>query len=379
VNYYNEIDPKSAAWLRELIKQGHIPSGDVDERSIVDVQPNDLVSYTQCHFFAGIGGWPLALHIAGWPADRSAWTGSCPCQSFSCAGKQKGVEDPRHLWPAFFRLIRECRPDTVFGEQVEAAIGHGWLDGICADLEGEGYAVGQAVLGAHSVGAPHIRQRLYWVAQSDIWGCAEGRGRQPETAQSEIGNGEPEQRGRACWMADSAGRGQRIDGGAPGGCGHADQCGAVGWLADGEQSRLEGHTRDVNDRHQPGRLTTDETGPTAESGEPGRLGNAEGNDEQRERQSGESDRRDGQAGRSGAWGNYDIIPCRDGKARRVESGTFPLVDGLPRGVVPSCDPGAPGYAQATAEARVMRLKGYGNSIVPQLAAEFITAYLDSIQ
>jgi DNA (cytosine-5)-methyltransferase 1 len=79
----------------------------------------------------------------------------------------------------------------------------------------------------------------------------------------------------------------------------------------------------------------------------------------------------------GDWGRYDIIACADGKSRRVEPGTFPLVDGLPRGVVPSCDiSGA--YAQATAEERVMRLRGYGNAIVPQLAAEFIQAAVEAI-
>jgi hypothetical protein len=76
-----------------------------------------------------------------------------------------------------------------------------------------------------------------------------------------------------------------------------------------------------------------------------------------------------------SWSNFDTLHFLDGKARRVESGTFPLVDGLPRGVVPSCDISV-AYAQATAEGRVMRLKGYGNAIVPQVAAEFIQAYME---
>ena len=86
MNYYNEHDAKAAAWMRELIKEGLIADGDVDERSIVDVQPGDLAGYTQCHWFAGIGGWSLALRLAGWPDDRPVWTGSCPCQPFSSAG-----------------------------------------------------------------------------------------------------------------------------------------------------------------------------------------------------------------------------------------------------------------------------------------------------
>jgi len=167
MNYYNEYDRKTAAWLRELIKAGAIPDGHVDERSIADVQPSDLAGYTQCHFFAGIGGWSYALQLAGWPADRPVWTGSCPCQPFSAAGKGLAQADERHLWPVFFELIRQCRPEHVFGEQVASAIGHGWLDGISADLEAEGYACGASVLGAHSKAAPHVRERLFWVANAN--------------------------------------------------------------------------------------------------------------------------------------------------------------------------------------------------------------------
>ena len=164
MNYYNEIDLKTAAWLRELINRGHLPPGDVDTRSITEVKPDDLKPYTQCHFFAGIGGWPLALALAGWSYRTPVWTGSCPCQPFSSAGKGLAQADERHLWPVFFDLIRQCRPECVFGEQVASAIGKGWLDGVSADLEAEGYACGAAVLGAHSKAAPHARERLFWVA-----------------------------------------------------------------------------------------------------------------------------------------------------------------------------------------------------------------------
>jgi len=164
--YYNEIDPFKTEVLREAIKAGAIAAGEVDERSIADVEPVDLMGYTQCHFFAGGGFWSLALRQAGWPDDRPVWTGSCPCPSFSAAGKGQGFADPRHLWPHWARLIRECHPSTIFGEQVSAAIGHGWLDVVQTDLEAQNYAVGKAVFGACSVGAPHIRQRLYFVANS---------------------------------------------------------------------------------------------------------------------------------------------------------------------------------------------------------------------
>ena len=166
--YYNEMDPHAAQWLRNLIKAGQIAAGDVDERSIVDVRPDDLRGYTQCHFFAGIGVWSHALRLAGWSDDRPVWTGSCPCQPFSSAGAGKGIDDPRHLWPVWVDLIRQCRPATVFGEQVEAAIKHGWLDLVQGDLENTGYAVGAVCLPAGAVGAPHQRQRLWFVAHTDM-------------------------------------------------------------------------------------------------------------------------------------------------------------------------------------------------------------------
>lgn len=170
--YYNEIDPFAAAWLRELMKAGQIPDGEVDERSIELVQPGDLRGFTQCHFFAGIGGWAYALRLAGW-GERSVWTGSCPCQPWSMAGKGKGADDPRHLWPAWFRLIQECRPGLVFGEQVDSADGMFWLDAVHADLEGAAYAVGSIGLPACCQGAPHNRPRLWFVADASGSGLSE--------------------------------------------------------------------------------------------------------------------------------------------------------------------------------------------------------------
>ncbi len=107
--YYNELDPFAAAWLRELIADGLIADGDVDERSIVDVCADDLAGYDQHHFFAGIGGWSYALRLAGWDDDREVWTGSCPCQPLSVGGKQRGHADSRHLWPAFFQAHRRVQ------------------------------------------------------------------------------------------------------------------------------------------------------------------------------------------------------------------------------------------------------------------------------
>ena len=162
--YYNEIDPKAAAWLRELIKQGLIAPGDVDERSIEDVLPTELAGYTQCHFFAGIGVWSHALRQAGWPDDRPVVTASLPCQPFSTAGKQAGFKDERHLWPIFFELFKSLDSPVLFGEQVSSKEALTWFDMVKVDLNFIGYSVCAADIPASALGAPHIRQRLYFVA-----------------------------------------------------------------------------------------------------------------------------------------------------------------------------------------------------------------------
>jgi len=174
--YYNENDPHAAQWLRNLIAEGLIAPGDVDDRSIKDVRADELNGYTQCHFFAGIGGWSYALRLAGWPDDRPVWTGSCPCQPFSPAGKGLAEKDPRHLWPTFYDLIEECRPTTVFGEQVAAKKGLAWLDQVANDLEASGYAVAAVDIPACGIGASHKRHRLWFVADtSGVAGRAHDR------------------------------------------------------------------------------------------------------------------------------------------------------------------------------------------------------------
>lgn len=164
--YYNEFDPYAAQWLRNLIEAGHIAPGVVDERSIEDVLPDDLRGFTQCHFFAGIGVWSLALRRAGWPDDRPVWTGSCPCQPFSAAGAGAGFADERHLWPAFFHLITQLGPPVIFGEQVASKAVEPWVDLVHADVEALGYAFGCVPFPSAGVGAPHIRDRLFWVADA---------------------------------------------------------------------------------------------------------------------------------------------------------------------------------------------------------------------
>lgn len=164
--YYNEFDKYAAQWLRNLIAAGHIAPGDVDERSIEDVRPAELVGYTQCHFFAGVGVWSYALRRAGWSDSRPVWTGSCPCQPFSAAGKGDGFADERHLWPAWHYLIGQRKPVVIFGEQVIGAISKGWVDTVSNDLEALQYAFGAVGFPACGVGANHRRDRLWFVADS---------------------------------------------------------------------------------------------------------------------------------------------------------------------------------------------------------------------
>lgn len=318
--FYNEIDPYAAQWLRNLIAAGHIAPGVVDERSIVDLDPDELRRYTQCHFFAGIGVWSYAMQLAGWSDDRPVWTGSCPCQPFSAAGKQRGAEDERHLWPAFFRLISECRPGVVIGEQVAGSAGYAWWDHVAADLEGEGYAAAAADIGAHSVGAPHIRQRLYWVADAVQPGRAEWRAQ--AGIRSTSGSGD------AGIVADPDGRNASAEGLQRGGEHRQQpQDGGVGILAHNSIARLEGGQR--------ARQRTDaQRAPAERGGEAGKLADASG---------------------ASFWSDAEWIYCRDGKWRPIEPGTFPLAHG--------------------AAARVGRLRAYGNAIVPQVAAAFLRAAL----
>lgn len=320
MNYYNEFDPHAAAWLRELIRAGLIPAGDVDTRSITEIKPHELTRYTQCHFFAGIGGWSYALELAGWEPSRKVWTGSCPCQPFSSAGKGLAQADERHLWPVFFNLIRECRPECVFGEQVASAIGKGWLDGVSSDLEGAGYACGATVLGAHSVGSPHIRQRLYWVADA---GHELGR-RRAESA-------EP----KRAEASNHSGLGNPFGKGLEGEHGDGQSPRRVQYVA--AQSSSDSGIPDTLRKRQPG---------------PGRMVRQSDSETGSDRQ----EHRVVDDGRS-HWARSDLTPCADGKARRIEPGLAPLAHGVP--------------------ARVVRLRGYGNAIVPQVAAQFIAAYGES--
>lgn len=290
--YYNDHDEGVCAWLRELIRRGLIADGVVDSRSIIDVQPDDLREFTQCHFFAGIGGWSYALRLAGWPDDRPVWTGSPPCQPFSAAGAQKGKDDERHLAPHFAELIDAVRPPVIFGEQVASAAVFGtasnrarrsvegassplewaWLDDLFERLEASRYACGASDIPAAGIGAPHIRQRTFF---------------------------------GAIRLADAAPSGRREERALDGG-------GACGDRAEGRPAGYD-------------------------------AGGAIG----------------GPGSPDGPWGDADWLYCRDDKWRPVEPGTQPLAHGVP--------------------ARVVRLRGYGNAIVPQAAAEFVGAFTEAVE
>jgi DNA (cytosine-5)-methyltransferase 1 len=282
--YYNEIDPKAAAWLRELIREGRIAPGEVDERSVKDVGAADLAGFAQCHFFAGIGGWSYALRLAGVRDDYPVWTGSCPCQPFSAAGQRGGTDDARHLWPEFYRLILKCRPPVVFGEQVASKDGLNWLDIVSTDLERADYAVGAADLCAAGFGAPHIRQRLYFVADDD-----DSSGRQARRQASE-----------------ALGHGQTVA---------TDSSTSVMGHAHGTGSQGRVEPRDGTDEW------------LARPSSVGDLEHAESDGRQQWRST-PSERRV----ISRCWESAEFIPCTDGKARPIEPGTFPLAHGVPHRV-----------------------------------------------
>jgi DNA (cytosine-5)-methyltransferase 1 len=174
---YTDLDPYCCEWLRNLVGAGLLPRGDVLCADIRTLTPEDLDGYTSIHLFAGLGGWPYALRLAGWPDSRPVWTGSCPCTDFSIAGKQAGFDGAHDLWPDMLHLLRACHPPVAFGEQVASPLGHRWLARVQAQVDEEGYRFAAANLCAAGAGAPHLRQRYYWVADAGRERvCGEGCG-----------------------------------------------------------------------------------------------------------------------------------------------------------------------------------------------------------
>ena len=271
IAFYNEIDGYCCAWLSNLMDAGHITPGIISDESIEDITPAELVGYDRVHLFAGIGVWDYALRLARWPSDRPIWTLSCPCQPFSAAGKGVGFDDKRHLWPHAQWLIEQCRPVELIGEQVASGHANAWIDLVHADLEALGYAFGCVPFPSAGVGAPHIRDRAYWMADTSserpLPGAYAGVHRGEESARAR--NGELERRGH------------------PGG------------LDDPLGARLERHAGDDGAAGRQG--SSGPTSPPSVLGGPGPT--------------------------NGFWRYVDWLGCRDGKWRPVRPGSFPLVNG----------------------------------------------------
>jgi len=348
IAYYNEFDKYAAQWLRNLIDAGHIAPGIVDERSIEDVRPNDLAGFTQCHFFAGIGVWSLALRRAGWPDDRHVWTASCPCQPFSQAGEGAGFADERHLWPHLYHLIEQCRPTVLLGEQVASKDAEPWLDLVHDDMEALGYAFGALAFPSASVGAPHIRDRTYWVANAGCEGLA--------------------QRQRL------AGVSGRTPGADPRQAAERGSIRAAGRLGDPLGSRVCGQSRGI-DSQETGAGHREYLHDLGATGGARGVADTAGTRRRRERPHGDAanqheasragtpqSRRDGAdhavGPTNGYWSAADWLGCRDGKWRPVEPGTFPLAHGAP--------------------ARVGRLRAYGNAINAEAARVWIETVMDCL-
>jgi len=384
--YFNEFDSFAAQWLRNLY-----PKATVDERDIKQVEAADLAGYERCHFFGGIGGWEYALELAGWSGP--VWTGSCPCQPFSAAGKRKGSADARHVWPEFRRLIGECGPAIVLGEQVASKDGREWLAGVRADLEALGYAVGAADLCAASQGAPHIRQRLFWVADSRSEGLArwslESARQERQATERSCGDGgmansanvrsaehEHDARERAGsgqdYTADGDGIGRLGDAdGAQRGSGRTKQRKQRGALP-ATGSAIDGLA--VPNIAELQRITPAGEQSLQQSSR-GLNGLADA-----ERDGGRLDfSQRGPEGRAvNQWANSRVVACRDEKPRRLSAqpGDEPLAYGIPRDLGRRI-PELRSVAKSARSNRVGRLRGYGNAICPQVAAVFIRAFMES--
>ena len=397
--YYNEFDKYAAEWLRNLIAAGHIAPGDVDDRSIEDVRPSDLDGYAQCHFFAGVGVWSYALRLAGWPDDRPVWTGSCPCQPFSAAGQGAGFDDERHLWPAFHHLIRERRPTEILGEQVASKDADPWIDLVCTDMEAMGYSFGAVPFPSAGIGAPHIRDRLYWAARVGnrrrvgASGAAKSMAdpsgaRLPNSKLEDVSGTGWRQEGRAAEQRGSAfaigvanpadqrqhgrGAGEASDGGDStrqqserfcdaGGVGRADRIGAGrdGRPVSGQVAGQDGQHIPIDADASGGDGWMADTQHDGCGGQESHQAKPNGNREN----FGLLDRGhfapQGQPATgptNGYWRDADWLYCRDGKWRPVEPGTFPLANGAP--------------------ARVGRLRAYGNAINAEAARVFIEAVME---
>ena len=357
---YSDLDAHACAWLRRLINAGHLTRGRVVEQDIREIAADNAGGGKRFHAFAGSGLWEYAIQLAGWPDELPVWTGSCPCQPFSVAGRGLGTNDDRHLWPAWFRLIRKCRPPVVFGEQVVGPAGRAWFDLVSSDLEEVGYAVGAADLCAAGVGAPHLRQRLYFVAHLPVAGWSR-RWRASLKALPAGVAAQPRRHGDAHELGEPnvqrcEGIGVRLRPRVTRSAGaQVTRAGAAGIVGNSDGERGRRHDRAVRGAQAQGR--------------PARC--ADGSLSHETKLAGYT---------CGFWADAEWILCRDGKARATEPGTFPLAHGR-AGRVAVVRPGEQAGSEAQETHWYNRngaLKCIGNAIVPQAAAVFIGAALRSI-
>ena len=356
--YYNDNSLEAVRWLQWLQLYAAIAPGRLDSRSIHDVRPEDLEGVTRAHFFAGIAGWDYALQLARWPEDRPIWTASLPCQPFSVAGQQRGTEDERHLWPVFRDLVAQCRPAALFGEQVSSPAGRSWLASVQTDLEALGYSTAAADLCAAGIGAPHVRQRLYWVAYNEVSEWSGG------LAQSHERHTEAEGLQRSGQQRlQSQGGGADSGLGDPGGAGSGRLGGSV------PEEKGNGRPERSESRGQPDeslaagfRVWDDKSSSCSRVSDTGRqrtwgkIATQEGSSNARPDAVGELSP---PARSFDVWDDIVFVPCGDGKARPIKPGIEPLVNGVPN--------------------RLGRIRGYGNSIVPQVAAVFIRSVMDVLE
>jgi DNA (cytosine-5)-methyltransferase 1 len=318
---YNEIDPYCCAWLSNLMDAGLITPGVIINKSIEDVYPDELRGFDRVHLFAGIGVWDYALTRAGWRGP--AWTLSCPCQPFSAAGEGRGFADERHLWPDARWLIRECKPRQIFGEQVAGKDAEPWLDLVSTELEALGFAFGALAFPSAGIGAPHIRDRTYFVADADYarpqgwWGVQERADKRAARA-----------RGVARGMDDASCVGRETGRGD-----HAEHDGIVAGATDQGRELADAANVGFDGRG---------SGEASDGRDAARIESERLRFVERIESAGPA---------NGFWRTADWLLCRDEKWRAVEPGTFPLADGAP--------------------ARVGRLRAYGNAINAEAAVAFI--------
>lgn len=279
-------------------------------------------------------------------------TGGFPCQPFSVAGKRRGKDDERHLWPAMLRVIDAIRPDWVCGENVPGIVGMVLAD-ILSDLEATGYQCAPFIIPACAVGAPHIRDRIWIIAHATGERCGEARQLRRDESAERITSGS-----EARDLADSKG-----DGLQPGRNGERAESQHAESIVSGEDVA---HTNKI-ERNGSGRTwhrrseSSDRSQSLADAAsEQAERDNARGFQQEPAR-NGEVVSDASSAGREefdapclAARQGHDTRRIVEGRTHwSTDAGILRVADGIPN--------------------RVQRIKCLGNSIVPQLAQIFAKA------